>query len=355
MKTYINLLLVCCVPICFVSCISLGTKRYDLYRHTEEKVPDKDHYSFRDISIKIPAHAVNYSKIKHARKDVISGTLITPKGPFDKVIVIVPGSGYDKRNSHFLLAQAFLKAGIAVFRFDDRGFPVTELRDLKSDLLAFVSRLRNTPELKNKEIGLLGHSLGGFATVDVYQRLKADVDFLVQWATPIEKYAAFMIYQLKQNPSYYLRKIEGIQAKMELAELVRSIVAKNTDKDISELYKIIIKEAKEEGYKKRQFSWFISIPDNIDMMKANYEDVYRHIGIPMLYIIGSNDRSVDPKKSTEILKGFQNEHIKISVMKGLNHYLNDARLPTKIKRYAHTYIIDQKASDTMVNFVQSID
>ncbi|MEH0007315.1 MAG: alpha/beta fold hydrolase, partial [Flavobacteriales bacterium] len=344
-------LLALCTYTGFVSCISFGTKRYDLYRYAEEQIPDKDHYSFRDISIKIPAHAANYTRYKHAKKDVISGTLIMPKGPFDKVVVIVPGSGYDKRNSHFLLAEAFLRAGIAVFRFDDRGFQVTELRDLRSDLFAFVSRLRNTPELKGKKLGLLGHSLGGLATIDVYQKRKPDVDFLVQWATPIEKYGAFFIYQLVQD--YYDQALtaEKIKTTIDLWESICSIVAKNSDKSQIELYKILHKELKKKGYKRREFGWSIAYPNNIDILKTNYESVYRHIGIPMLYIIGSNDRHVDPKRSTEILKKFHNDHIQTVVMKGLNHSLNDMA-PLKL---SDIYRIDQKARDTIINFVRSVD
>ncbi len=121
MKTYISLLLVWCALTCFNSCISFGSKPFEAYKDTEREIPYKGDYSYRDISIKIPAHAVNYSKVKHARENAISGTLVMPKGSFDKVIAIVPGSGYNERNSHYLLAQAFLKAGIAVFRFDDGG------------------------------------------------------------------------------------------------------------------------------------------------------------------------------------------------------------------------------------------
>ena len=346
MKTYINPLLVCCVPICFVSCISLGSKPFAAYKYSEREIPDKGSYLFRDISIK---NTEDENKV--SGNNTILGTLITPKGPFDKVIVIVPGSGYNKRNSHYLLAQAFLKAGIAVFRFDDRGVAARELEDLSSDLFCVVSRLRNTPELKNKEIGLLGHSLGGFATVDVYQRLKADVDFLVQWATPIEKYGADFIYQIVQEYYDMALTAEKIKATTGLWESIRSIVAKNSDKSQIELSKILAKELKKKGYKRKEFRWNISYLNSMDMIRKNYEDVYRHIGIPMLYIIGSNDRHVDPKRSTEILKGFHNDHIEIAVMKGLNHYLNDMA-PLKI---SDVYRIDKTALDTIIDFVQSVD
>ncbi len=205
--------------------------------------------------------------------------------------------------------------------------------------------------MKGKKLGLLGHSLGGLATIDVYQRLKADVDFLVQRATPIEKYGADFIYQIVQD--YYDRALTAKKTKATtgLWESICSIVAKNSDKGQIELYKILSKELKKKGYKRREFGWKIAYPNNTEIIKKNYEGAYQHIGIPMLYIIGPNDRHVNPKRSTEILKGFHNDHIKTLVMKGLNHYLNDIA-PLKL---SDIYRINKKAHDTIIGFVQSVD
>ncbi len=348
MKRYIPPITVWCTCIC--SACTISNKPFPLYRYSEREIPDKGDYLFRDISIK---NTEDTDKVWG--NNTISGTLISPKGSFDKVVVIVPGSGYNKKNSHFLLAEAFLKADIAVFRFDERGLALDfrELRDLRSDLFCVVSRLRSTSELKGKEIGLLGHSLGGLATIDVYQKRKADVDFLVQWATPIEKYGAFLKYQIEQKIIGEDLRIKGIKAKIELMESIRQAVAENLDKRGLELYKAIIKSLKTKGYKKKEFNRLIAISNTTDMIKANYEEVYRYIGIPMLYIIGSNDRVVDPKRNIEILKGFHNNHIKIAVMKGLNHYLNDVA-QSKVKP-SDIYRIDKTAMDTIIDFVRSVD
>jgi cephalosporin-C deacetylase-like acetyl esterase len=51
----------------------------------------------------------------------LKGTLIEPKKTYSKVVIIVPGSGKDTRNSHYKLTEKLLENNIAVYRFDERG------------------------------------------------------------------------------------------------------------------------------------------------------------------------------------------------------------------------------------------
>ncbi len=52
---------------------------------------------------------------------ILRGTLIEPKTNYSKVVIIVPGSGKDTRNSHYKLTEELLKNNIAVYRYDERG------------------------------------------------------------------------------------------------------------------------------------------------------------------------------------------------------------------------------------------
>jgi hypothetical protein len=49
---------------------------------------------------------------------ILKGTLIEPKTYYTKVVIIVPGSGKDTRNSHYKLTEKLLENNIAVYRYD---------------------------------------------------------------------------------------------------------------------------------------------------------------------------------------------------------------------------------------------
>ena len=82
------------------------------------------------------------------KKIILSGKLLQPKKEFNKIVIIVPGSGKDTRHSHFKLSASLLKEGIAVYRFDERGIgksggKYSELaKDLSEDL-NFALGLKN--------------------------------------------------------------------------------------------------------------------------------------------------------------------------------------------------------------------
>ena len=125
---------------------------------------------------------INFLDTKESIK--LSGTLITPKTNYSKIVIIAPGSGKDTRHSHYIMAEEFLKNGFAVYRYDDRGIGKSEgkyNRNIKqniSDLYYAFKHLRQIDSLSNKTIGILGHSNGGYASINAYQRgLK--IDFLI--------------------------------------------------------------------------------------------------------------------------------------------------------------------------------
>ena len=105
----------------------------------------------------------------------IAGTLSVPtgRGPFPAV-VLLSGSGPQNRDSEMLgfrpfklIADAFVRRGIAVLRSDDRGvggstgvLADATSADLANDALAAVEWLRGRAEIDAARIGLLGHSEG---------------------------------------------------------------------------------------------------------------------------------------------------------------------------------------------------
>jgi pimeloyl-ACP methyl ester carboxylesterase len=106
----------------------------------------------------------------------LAGTLTLPagKGPFPAV-VLVSGSGPEDRNETIFGHQPFLvladyltRRGFAVLRYDDRGvgqskgtFKDATTADFTTDAQAALAYLRTRPDIRPRQVALMGHSEGG--------------------------------------------------------------------------------------------------------------------------------------------------------------------------------------------------
>lgn len=129
----------------------------------------------------------------------LSGTLTSPPGAFDKLVILISGSGPQDRNSEikafnhrpFLVWSDWLSLhGVAVFRFDERGvaksggnFQTATTADFAEDVEAAVDFLKSKPALKHIKIGLLGHSEGGMIAPMLAAK-DSRISFLVLLAAP---------------------------------------------------------------------------------------------------------------------------------------------------------------------------
>jgi pimeloyl-ACP methyl ester carboxylesterase len=123
----------------------------------------------------------------------LAGTLTLPQGtgPFPAV-VLVTGSGAQNRDEEILghkpfavLADHLTRQGIAVLRYDDRGFARSSgyfvdatSGDFADDALAAVRYLGTRREVAPRKIGIAGHSEGGMIAPMVAVR-SPEVAFLV--------------------------------------------------------------------------------------------------------------------------------------------------------------------------------
>lgn len=106
----------------------------------------------------------------------LAGTLTLPagKGPFPAV-VLVTGSGPEDRNETVFGHQPFLvladyltRRGFAVLRYDDRGvgqskgtYKGATTADFTTDAQAALAYLRTRPDIRPRQVALMGHSEGG--------------------------------------------------------------------------------------------------------------------------------------------------------------------------------------------------
>ncbi|MFY0631611.1 MAG: alpha/beta fold hydrolase [Flavobacteriaceae bacterium] len=312
----------------------------------EREIDSKENYVFTDIDF------FNFNdNLK------LSGTLITPKSTYKKIVIILPGSGKDTRNSHYKLAEEFLKNSIAVYRFDERGVGksqgtfTTAISGLTYDLAYAVKHLKSLPKLQDKQIGVLGHSLGGMASIVAHQIIsnpKEQIDFLIQIASPVKSFSDASRYQIKTLPNYQVKN----KSKQEVVQLLDTLVyitEKNKHSDISDtaLREIGIQAIKEKGFELNDVKFWSYT--HIDLYKHDYEDAYKQLQIPTIYLIGSRDQYVNPISEVNRLKKFNNPLITVKVMTNLNHYLTSGTLNPNV-----LYNIDKSATETIMNWMQKI-
>ncbi len=305
---------------------------------TEKQLDISEHYKSQEIQIKCGPDQV-----------VISGTLIYPVMPFDKVVIIVPGSGKDTRHAHFVLAEQFLSNQIAVYRFDERGIGSSAGKynetatSLKKDVISIFEHLKKENILANKQIGILGHSLGGIASIGAHGS-DCNFDFMIQMATPVEDNGAFLKYQaLTQKNGFYTIKGKSTSEVVECIDVIRKSLRPDED------YKTSKQHIKDHFSRKeyRALKHLIH-PAIIDLMKQNHEKTYKASQVPILYIIGSKDQKVSSKNEIQILEKLNNPNITISLIDGLDHWLTDISASTSSKK--SKYHINDQALRTIIDW-----
>ena len=144
----------------------------------------------------------------------LAGTLSVPSGsgPFPAV-VLLSGSGPQNRDSEAggfrpfkVIADDFVKRGIAVLRFDDRGvggstgnLADTTTEELADDALAAVQVLRGHQAIDQKRIGLVGHSEGALVAAVAAAR-DSNVAYLVWLAGSAVSGAEILRQQAEEIP-----------------------------------------------------------------------------------------------------------------------------------------------------------
>jgi alpha-beta hydrolase superfamily lysophospholipase len=280
----------------------------------------------------------------------LSGTLIYPKSEYDKVVIIVPGSGKDTRNSHFLLTENYLKNNIAVYRFDERGIGKSEGKynytatTLMNDVVCAYQKLRTIEELSGKKIGILGHSLGGIASIGAYGK-GCKFDFLIQMATPVEKDGAFIKYQaLTNSDGFYSIDNKTTDEVINFIDTLSKMVVLNDD------YKVIKQKGKKimkgMGFKKGLHIVVNSL--QIDLIKQNHEETYKNCIVPILYIIGSEDRIVSNINEIKVLERLNNANIEMEIIDHVNHWLSNKISPTQMEK--SLYQMNNIAMSKIINW-----
>lgn len=343
-----NLILIISI---LLSNLSFCQEKFD----NEKVINSIEKYNTQEIITKIKKLNTVYGTFTENVE--IYGTLITPKTKFEKIIVIVSGTGKTSQYAHNYLSEYLLDNNIGVFRFDKRGLGKSSgkfsdfFQIYSNDFYYIFQNLRQNKNFKTKKIGVLAHSLGGIASIQTIEKdLKPD--FLIQWSTPIGKPRQITKYQIiKKSNSYDNTFIaNNIEGKIKLLDFVYQIVDKNPKSNAWELSKIAKKKAKKFNLKKKSYDNFFH-PNEVEFARIDNTKTYQNIDFPTLVIIGEKDILVNPEQSKVELEKIGNSNIEFKQIDGLNHFMTKKGIDWKTNEI---YNVDLAFKKYIVKWINNI-
>lgn len=287
----------------------------------------------------------------------IFGTLLTPKSEFDKILIIISGTGTISQNAHNYLTEYLLENNIGVFRFDKRGVGKStgeyndQAKVYTNDFLEIFSELKKSQTLENKEIGFLGHSLGGIVSLQAIEK-QVIPDFLIQWSTPVGKPRDLLKYQINNGIKNYDKLIVGetTNDKIKTLNYVFDLIDKNPNKTAWEIWKVAKKESKKYGINKNSFSNYL-MPHKLEEARIDNTKTLENIDFPTLIIIGKEDILVDPKQSKAKLDEIGNSNIKFKEIDELNHFMTKRETD---ERTNEIYNVKLEFKEYLLNWINNL-
>ncbi|WP_319480225.1 alpha/beta fold hydrolase [uncultured Draconibacterium sp.] len=277
----------------------------------------------------------------------LAGTLTIPKGegPF-AVAVLISGSGPQNRDEEFLTHKPFLvlsdyltRKGIAVLRYDDRGFAASTgnhatatSEDFANDVRAAIAYLKTRNEIDQEHIGLIGHSEGGLIAPMV-AATNTDLAFIVLLAGPGVPGDQILLKQ-----SELIGKASGlnendIQKELTMGRNIFELFHKYGESDSFEimlreyLEDAITEENKIPGEKtKEEYIQLLMSPFKMPWYRyfISYDPakVLRQVQCQVLALNGSLDVQVAPENLEYIEKAIKeggNKKVTIKEYPNMNH------------------------------------
>ncbi len=266
------------------------------------------------------------------------GTLTYPKkeGKYP-LMIMISGSGLQNRDEEIMqhrpfavIADYMANNGIAVFRYDDRGFGSENAAlfnattfDYAIDVESALNALKNHPNIDADKIGLVGHSEGGLIAPIVASR-NSEVDFLILLAGP------------------------GVNGMEVLVEQTKAILKVNgySKKEIEEQLKAL-KNGELAGHSHPWMKCFFELEPSVYLEKVKQ---------PILVLNGTKDLQVLYKQNLpaikKALKKGGNKSYKIHKLKGLNHLFQECKTGSPNEYFQIEQTISPKVLKLMKDFVK---
>lgn len=286
----------------------------------------------------------------------MAGTLTLPRDTSTPVAaaIMVTGSGPQDRDETLLahkpfavIADALAKRGVAVLRYDDRGFGESggkfagaTVTEFTSDAAAAVAYLRKDARIDPDRVGVIGHSEGGL----VAPLIAAEDDrigFIVLLAAPGVPLDQLMRKQWKDMGRVMGATEERLAEADGTADAMLEIIlseAETNEETVAALRAVIEKSLETAPPEEKKMVEEMGGPDASiqtllsvwfrDLMRRDPATPLTKVTCPVLSITGAKDLQVDPGMNqpaiAEILKAAGNTQATVKTLPNLNHLFQNA-------------------------------
>lgn len=285
-------------------------------------------------------------------KIILAGTLTLPKTSIKNppVVILISGSGPQDRDESFaghkpflVLADYLTRNGIAVLRYDDRGFGSSTgdfsnatTADFANDVLSVIDFLNKRKDINTAKIGLIGHSEGAIIAPMVANTSK-DIAFIVMLAgtgilgkevslTQAIDYRNFAVPDEQQYRTYVKNAIEIASSDKE-HELIKS--------ELTTFYQnsAILASMLPADANKEEFIENLVATRTTPWIKYfyNYNPAteIKKLNIPAFVLYGGNDTQVPPKYHLEPVKkalsDSKSKDYEVVLLERLNHLFQESK------------------------------
>jgi pimeloyl-ACP methyl ester carboxylesterase len=292
-------------------------------------------YPYREVEASIPS----------APGVVLSGTLTLPqgKGPFPAVAMIT-GSGAQDRDESLLGHKPFLviadrltRSGVAVLRYDDRGFARSTgdfakatIADFAVDAEAASAWLRKQPGIDPARVGLIGHSEGGIIAPMVAVE-DPKVAFIVMIAGPGAPLGEVMRAQRTALGPAMGQSVESTARQQAVVDKMLAAMHGAKDDAEAEARAMVVLRDNAAGFNgtpeqlagiAKQFSskWIR------DLMDYDPGPTLAKVRVPILAVNGAKDMQVPAGQNLSAIRAAtaKNKDVTVVELPGLNHLLQTA-------------------------------
>jgi hypothetical protein len=299
-------------------------------------------------------------------------------------VVLVTGSGAQdgdetifQHKPFLVIADYLTRNGIAVLRYDDRGFgnstgnfsAATSI-DFATDALAAVEYLKTRKEVNPKKIGIAGHSEGGMIA-PIAASSSDDVAFVILLAGPGMKGSDLLILQteliLRANGTREEKVKDAVKKNGQAYKIIVDIAdSAEAYKKMEKLYEAELAGMSEEEKNKPENSRSMFEKSVRTMLSPWFRFFLRfdpkpyleNLSIPVLALNGELDLQVPPKENLsgirEALESAGNKNFETVELPGLNHLFQAARTgsPTEYSEIEETF--STEALKIMSNWIIEI-
>jgi hypothetical protein len=315
----------------------------------------------------------------------LAGTFTYPKeSKMFPAVVLVTGSGAQDRDEtifqhkpFFVISDYLTRNGIAVLRYDDRGFgkstgnfsAATSI-DFATDALAAIEYLKTRKEVDPTKIGIAGHSEGGMIA-PIAASSSGDVAFVILLAGPGMKGSDLLILQteliLRANGTPEEKVKDAVKKNGQAYKIIVDIAdSAEAYKEMKKLYEAELAGMSEEEKNKPENSRSMfenSVRTILSLwfrffLRFDPKPYLENLSIPVLALNGELDLQVPPKENLsgirEALESAGNKNFKTVELPGLNHLFQAARTgsPTEYSEIEETF--STEALKIMSNWIIEI-